>query len=403
MKVLFLLIHFPKLSETFILNQVTGLIDRGLDVEILARKDNNEQLLHSDVVNYSLVENHTKYYDQPLSLAGNITRAVKNIVHLKSDYYKHIIYAADSKPIVNINLISNYSLFNKEFDIIHVHFGYNTYPGISLKSSGVFNGKLVTSFHGNDLSKYTFNKDNPYKQLIKWGDSFLPVSNYLSDRLIKLGFPKDKIKVHRVGIDFQKFKYKKRSNNIKIKLLSIGRLIEKKGFEIAIRSISELISENRDINITYNIVGSGELKAKLDTIIKDNGMHKHIKILGDKTHHEVMELLYESDIFLSPSIVAEDGDIEGIPTVLMEAMSTGLPVISTFHSGIPELIKNNTDGLLCGEKDQKGLKENILYLIKNYDKRVILAENARKTVEIKHNINRLNDDLVKHYNSILNK
>ena len=208
---------------------------------------------------------------------------------------------------------------------------------------------------------------------------------------------------HKSDLDFQKFKYKKRSNNIKIKLLSIGRLIEKKGFEIAIRSISELISENRDINITYNIVGSGELKAKLDTIIKDNGMHKHIKILGDKTHHEVMELLYESDIFLSPSIVAEDGDIEGIPTVLMEAMSTGLPVISTFHSGIPELIKNNTDGLLCGEKDQKGLKENILYLIKNYDKRVILAENARKTVEIKHNINRLNDDLVKHYNSILNK
>ena len=87
----------------------------------------------------------------------------------------------------------------------------------------------------------------------------------------------------------------------------------------------------------------------------------------------------------------------------MEAMSTGLPAISTFHSGIPELIKNNHDGLLCREKNQEELKESILYMINNYEKRVILTKNARETVENKHNINRLNDDLVKHYNSILNK
>ena len=132
------------------------------------------------------------------------------------------------------------------------------------------------------------------------------------------------------------------------------------------------------------------MESDLKIAVNKYNLDNRINFIGGKIHSEVMDYMYDSDILIAPSHEAENGDIEGIPTVLMEAMSTGLPVITTYHSGIPELVQDSKDATLCKTKKHEELANKLQILINDYDKMTNLAFNARKTVEIKHDINKLN-------------
>ena len=129
-------------------------------------------------------------------------------------------------------------------------------------------------------------------------------------------------------------------------------------------------------------------------------MDKNIKLSGWKRQSEVMEHLDNSHILLAPSVTAKDGDQEGIPLALMEAMAMGLPVISTLHSGIPELIENGVTGFLVPEKDASALFHTLKHLIQNPDLCLTIGKNGRKYVEEHHDIFKLNKKLEKIFTNI---
>jgi len=410
MKIAFIVNRFPILSQSFILNQITGLLDRGHEVDIFSNLPGDEPVIHADVKKYGLL-NRTHYYfrdlpsNQLLKSLCILGLAVKYCCRRPRAIAKVLNLKRHKKGFFEKTLSAASSFLDKgPYDIVHCHFGPNGILGVILKDIGAINGKVVTSFHGYDISKYIKkNGAGVYKKLFSKGDKFLPVSKLWKERLIELGCPGEKILVHRMGIDTNKFSIlpQERQNNNKIVLLSIARLVEKKGISYAIVAVSRLMK--RYASIEYRIVGDGPLKVNLEYMTIELNAQDNVKFLGWKQQEEVITLLKDTDIFLAPSVTGKNGDVEGIPIVLMEALALGLPVISTQHSGIPEIIDDGKSGFLVPERDSDAIAEKLEFLLKHRETGKEMGKYGRIAMEEYYNIDKLNDKLVNIYNQLLAK
>ncbi len=406
MKIAFLVNRFPVLSQTFILNQITGLIDRGHEVHIFSNSSGDTLETHEDVKKYNLLK-YTYFYSQPFPLnkASGWGPIIKYCYRRPKAIHKVLSLWRREKREFGRTFRAAITFLNKgPYDIIHCHFGPNGVLAVSLKSIGAIEGKIITAFHGYDISSYIIKHGNDaYKNLFIEGDLFLPVSERWKNKLIQLGCDKRKIIVHRMGIDTNEFisSRNEQKNNDKIRLLSIGRLIEKKGMRYSILAVAKLLKKYPDIE--YNIVGDGPLKNSLENLIEELRSQNNIKLIGWKRQSEVITLLKNSDIFIAPSVTGKDGDLEGIPVVLMESLATCLPVISTRHSGIPELIEDGKSGFLVPEGDSDAVAEKLEFLINHREKWQEIGGTGREHVEKYYNIGTLNDELIEIYCQLLKK
>ena len=160
-------------------------------------------------------------------------------------------------------------------------------------------------------------------------------------------------------------------------------MTEKKGLRYAIQACD--ILNKSGYRFQYDIVGYGELNAELQQLISKYGLEDKVNIIGFQPQSVVKKLLMKSDVFLLPSVTANNGDMEGIPVALMEAMAIGLPVISTFHSGIPELIENDVSGWLCDERDFQAIANILISLLKDQKDLKYIQDNARRKIELSFN------------------
>jgi colanic acid/amylovoran biosynthesis glycosyltransferase len=401
---------FPKLSETFILNQITGLIDRGFEVDIFAGHDPKNPKTHPDVNKYNL-----SYFTYYRKIPSNKIKRVIKAVGLFAVYFPRY-----PKPILrSLNIVKYgreafslklfYSLMSylrrEPYDIIHCQFGIVGRLVLPFHDIDTFKkAKLITHFRGRDISwflkKYG---ESIYKELFEKGDFFLTNSEYFKRRLIKLGCNGKKISVQYSGIDCKKFSYN--NSNLKpvdrIRILTIGRLVEKKGVEYAIRAIAKLNQNNHKIE--YVIVGDGPLKKKLQRLTDNLHVSDIVIFVGWKDQTEVIEMVRKSHILLAPSVTASDGDQEGPVNSLKEAMAIGLPVIGTQHGGIPELIVDGINGFLVPERDPDTIAERLEYLLEHPNLWEKMGREGRRQVEKNFDIEKLNNRLVKIYQGLMEK
>lgn len=371
MRVAFILVKFPLLSETFILNQIVGVINRGHEVDIYTYKLGDTSNMHPDVEKYRLLDR--TYYVVPKRLTNYFLRGLKGLIQLLNPY-----------------------------DIIHCQFGPLGQKVMLLRNFGILKGKLITSFRGFDISKYIQQYgSNVYSQLFEQGDLFLTACENFKHQLLKLGCNEKKAIVLRSGIDCDKFAFAPRRPDPdgRIRIVTTGRLVEKKGIEYGIRAVAKLTKINQ--NLEYQIIGDGPLRENLQQLIQELDLSDTVKLLGWKQQQEVVDILDRAHILIAPSVTAKNGDREGIPNVLKEAMAMGLPVISTRHSGIPELVKDGITGFLVPERDVDALAEKLSDLIENPQLWGQLGESGRKLVEDEYDSNKLNDELVEIYQQLL--
>ncbi len=246
---------------------------------------------------------------------------------------------------------------------------------------------LLTTFHGIDVS--LFARDLVYrlrlKRLFREGSVFLVRSNRMKSDVVDLGCRPEKIIVHYGGIDVNKFKLrKKRLDGERIKILMCGRFVEKKGFEYGIRAFAKLSKIHRKVALT--LIGDGKLRGKMENLVDSLNLSDKVQFLGMLSHEEVQRGMEASDIFLSPNVTAGDGNREGIPNTIKEAMATGLPVVSTYHAGIPELVIDKKTGFLVPEKDVDGLVDRLDYLLAHPEIGNDLGREGREVVEQKFNL-----------------
>jgi colanic acid/amylovoran biosynthesis glycosyltransferase len=288
------------------------------------------------------------------------------------------------------------------FDVILCHFGHVALEVDRLRELGAISGKLVTVFHAYDLTVLLRERgEDAYEQLLRRGDLFLPISQHWRQRLIGLGCPPQRLAVHHMGIDTRRFPFAERrpDGDADVTLVSVARLVEKKGLEHGIRAVAAL--RDRDLPVRYTIAGDGPLRAQLEALTHELGLADVVKLLGPIDQDEVGRLLAKAQVLLAPSITANNGDQEGIPLSIMEGMALGMPVVSTWHSGISELVEDGVSGYLVPESDSETLADRIEILIAEPERRAEMGTAGRRIVERDFDVDRLNDQLADRLESLL--
>ncbi len=379
MKFAFVVERFPSLSETFVLGQMAWLMDRGHEVRVFATRRGTDTKVHPDVDRLRLVE-RTRYA-RPFSgghhrrqvrlgafLVGEVVRARLSPVALAGAVRRS---GARALPVWT------YPPGETRFDAIIAHFGPNGVHAAEMRRAGILEGPLATFFHGYDMNPRRPAVRRGYQGLFDAGDWFLPVSEYFRERLLRWGAPAARTKVHHMGVDPDEFRVVPRQlDDGPMRLLSVARLVEKKGLEYGIRAAAEL---GRAVH--YTIVGDGPERPRLEGLIDALGARDRIELAGWQTQDAVAALLARAHLLLAPSVTSADGEEEGIPVALMEAMATGLPVVSTRHSGIPELIEDGVSGLLVAERDAPALTAALRRLREDPRLMERLCRGGRSTVE----------------------
>ncbi|MBA3752436.1 glycosyltransferase, partial [Candidatus Dependentiae bacterium] len=336
MKILIVTHLFPKISETFVVNQIVQLLQRGHSVSIWARKAGEEKV-HEKVKEYKLIE---------------------------KTYYKTL--PAD---------IQSYDLIICQFGPLGIEF-------LRHKQALHLKAKVVTFFRGFDISRYLYENPGCYDSLFRYGDLLATSSNAFRERLLELGADPKKTVVYYSSVDCSTFSYSEHSPSDKtIRILTIGRLIEKKGMEDVITALNMVIPRYSDVYLTIVGEGDSRIKRKLKKLIHRLGIGNHITFAGECTQAEVIQHLKNSHLFVLASKTARNFDQEGIPNVLKEAMAVGLPVITTRHGGIPEMVLDGINGYLVDEGRSDQIAKRIEYLIARPDLCKRVGVSARKTVE----------------------
>ncbi len=411
MKIAFIVGKFPALSVSFIINQIKGLIDGGHEVDIYALDGPPEDTskVHPIVEEYHLLE---RTYYPPTRPENVLLRRLKTVGLLLTNLPKN--------PWVLLPLL-NRERFGKEarkqilfyrsmpflrresYDIIHCQFGLFGIIGLALRQIGLIEGKLITGFRGYDISRYLKKRgDRIYDELIQEGDFFIANCEFFRQRAIKLGCDPEKIVVLGSGIDCSKFAFTPRHfpEDGKVKLVTTGRLVEKKGIEYGIRAIASLAKTYP--NIEYNIIGDGPLKEHFQKLIAELNVGHIVKLVGWKQQEELIEILDNSHILIAPSVTAADGNQDAPVNTLKEAMAMGLPVIGTLHGGIPELIEDGISGFLVPERDAGVIANKVRYLIEHPEIWPDMGKAGRKRVQEKYDMYKLNEQLVEIYQQLLN-
>ncbi|MBD2344565.1 colanic acid biosynthesis glycosyltransferase WcaL [Anabaena subtropica] len=411
MKVGFIVWRFPILSEAFILNQITGLIDRGHDVYIHPvnglPKDYTGKV-HPLVEEYGLMKRAYFPPNLPNNIVWRFCKGIglmlKNIHKGSLKTWRFFISGKYDKEVATIKTFYRIAalLEDGSYDIIHCQFGTLAPIALAYREAGIISGRLITTFRGVDISKYVQdNGINVYEQLFNEGDFFLANCQFFGERAINLGCNPHKLVVHGSGLDCSKFTFKPRYFPVdgKVKIATTGRLVEKKGIEYAIRAVARIAEFYP--NIEYKIIGDGDLKEQLEELIAELNISHVVKLLGWKQQTEIVEILDNSHIFIAPSVTATDGNQDAPVNTLKEAMAMGLPVISTRHGGIPELVEDGVSGYLVPERDVEAIADKLIYLIEHPELWENMGKAGRRRVEEKYDMNKLNDELVEIYQQML--
>ncbi|QQE11254.1 glycosyltransferase [Planctomycetota bacterium] len=262
--------------------------------------------------------------------------------------------------------------------LIHAHFGYTAINMMFLKI--FLRVPMIVTFGGKDLSVFAQRPEahSPFIQLFDLCEKFVAVSDSLKQQAIDLGCPEDKIVTIRRGVPTDQFPYKQRSTSTDkpCNILMVSRLTKKKGHLFALKALNKLTH----LDWQLHLVGEGEEYAPIIRFAKKNGFASRLHFHGVLPIEKVYEQMQKADILLHPSITGKDGDQEGIPNALVEAMSTGLPIVGTHHGGIPEVVIHNQTGFLVQENDQKHLIYALQTLIENPTQRLALGKAASNYV-----------------------
>ena len=269
-------------------------------------------------------------------------------------------------------------LREKNAQLLHIYFGHIAVHLLPLMTA--WPKPTVVSFHGADVM---VDMHKPaYRaatlRMLERARLVLVRSESLGVALTEIGCPRSKIRLHRTGIPLDEIPFRDRvwPADGSWRFVQACRLIEKKGLRTSLAAFAELVKSHPAS--TFTIAGDGPLRANLEAEANSLGLGDRVTFAGFVSQEELRELFYRSHIFLHPSERGADGNQEGVPNSMLEAMASGLPVFGTVHGGIPEAITIGESGVLVAEGDVRGLAEKILNLTSDPEK---LSQIARAGAE----------------------
>lgn len=400
MHVAFVVSNFPAVSHTFIDTQIRGLLAAGHRVTVHAFGRPAQGLTHQYWS--ELAEPLEVHYGAPRPAAA-WRRAVEALLvaarfHRTPGTWLRGIATRPQHPFARrldplfwtVPLVAA-----RDADVWVCHFGDVGLRAAEAARLLKTRARLAVFFHGADITRFVDQHGTDvYRGLLGRVDAALAISERWASRLLELGGSPGRVRLHRMGVDCGRYAFVTRTLPEKgpVRLLSVARLVEKKGIEYAIRAIGMLPAAVRS-RIDYAVAGDGPLQGELQALVDAEGLGRHVRLLGWQDQAEIVRQVHDAHLMLVPSVTAADGDQEGIPVSAMEAMAMGLPVISTWHSGIPELVRDRVNGRLAPERDAAALATAIAELLASPADYASFARAGRALVETDFNEKRLNAGL----------
>ena len=400
MNIAFIVDEFPSISQTFVLNQITGLLERGHEVDVYARHVRSEQQQHADVLRYGLLERTRKLTcpnDRWVRFIGGVDLCARKLRVNPRAVCRSLNVFRYGRTAASLTLLFESAPFFRSYDIVHCQFGHNGRFGARLKELGL-QKKLVVTFHGWDIRKGVSEGGAIYSDVWDQADCLIAISEYNREHLLRLGGDPEKIVYHPVGIDCKRFCCKRqpaRAPGDPVRILSVARLVKDKGLEFGLRAVQQLRCQRPDIALRYDIIGEGALRPSLQRLIDDLALGECVRLLGARSQDEVIAALQASDILLAPSLA------EALPVSLMEAHAAGLPVVATRVGSVHQIVRDGVSGFLVAPGDAAGLCGPLLELSDHSEMRIEMGRQGRRHVEHHYNIDRLNDRLVGLYQELL--
>jgi len=398
MQIAFLVDSFPRSSQPFIVNQVTGLYERGCDPRVFATgrpADDDWANVPADIAS------RTTYTPIPYNKEKRVLQGVKLLArHAHRDpvmtgkTLNPLQFGADALSLRPLFRLA--PMLGTETDILHCHFGERGRIGAILKQSG-FDANLVTSIHGHGLR---LAEENPakYRTLFESCDRFLANSRNTYGRLRDLGVEDRRLVHYPVGIHVEDFPFKWADRNEPfadpVKVLTVARLENIKGIEYGLEAIRKLMTAT-DHTVEYHLVGDGSRRSELEDCTLELGISDHVRFHGHRPREEVVARMAASDIFLLPSVD------EAFGMVLLEAQAVGLPIVATEVGGVLEAVNEPDSATLVPPRDSDAIASAMRNLLKNPDQMSAVGTAGREYVAERFDIEDLNDHLVSIYEGLL--
>ncbi len=286
--------------------------------------------------------------------------------------------------------------------VLHVHFGYHGVKLLGLKKKTGL--PMVCSFYGDDAFHYPMKPfvRKQYRSLFAKADMILVLGPYMKAQLLHLGCAEDKIKIHHLGIDAEAIaaRPRQRKPGEAVRFMTSCSLREKKGVGIAIRALADL---KDSYAFTLDLVGDGPLRQSLQQLAEQHGIADRLTWHGYQPYAFVIEKMYQCDVLIQASLTTSDNRKEGTPVAIMDAMATGMAVVATRHSDIPELVEEGVTGLLAEENDVESLRTCLKKLLDNQDLIEKFGLRGREKVEREFNVAVLTEKLEEIYNELIKR
>ncbi|GAB4111404.1 MAG: glycosyltransferase family 4 protein [Roseiflexaceae bacterium] len=390
----YVLKRYPRYSETFVVNEILAHEVAGVEIEIFALRptvDRHFQDIISRVrapVNYLYLPADGLMADTLAAdalKAADFWAAVEATARTIPDIWDHLSAAkGETARDVYQALILAREVRRKQLNHLHAHFATSaaTVTRLAARFSGI---SYSLTAHAKDIFHESVQLDDLRRKLVE-ARAVITVSDFNVQYLQGI-FGADAESVRRIynGMDLDRFPYRTPAHRPPV-ILSVGRLVEKKGFGDLIEACS--ILADHGLSFTCRIVGSGPLEGVLREQIKRLGLDRVVELIGPRPQHEVIALVQGAAAFAAPCVIGEDGNRDGMPTVLLEAMALGTPCVATDVTGIPEAIRHGKTGLIVPQNDPPALAEALARLIKHPDLRMNLASSARELIEDAFDIQR---------------
>ncbi len=405
MRIAFILPAFPVLSQTFILNQITALIDHGHEVDVYAQRRPDGHCVQEEVSAYGLSDR--AFYPPPY--AGTRRRLVATALWLTASHFHKdplaLLKALRAVRHQKLRLLFDVVPFlgQRPYDIVHAHFGTSGLLAMNMRALGLLSGKLLVTFHGWDVNVVPglplYGRDC-YRQLFVHADLLTVGSGFMARRLQGLGASGTKIIQLPVGVNLARFRFRSApagENDAPI-VLTVARLEEVKGLDFSLRAFAQVLP--RFPRASYWIVGDGSKRNELEALTGELGISGRVRFLGAQTAEQTVRIYEQAHLFVLAGVVDKYGSEEGQGLVLLEAQAIGLPVLATRVGGIPESVIDGKSGFLVPSRDVDALAQQLGFLLEHRELWPAMGRAGRAHVEANYDMEKLNDRLVDIYRGV---
>lgn len=381
-RVAYVVKRYPRFSETFIVNELLAHEEAGLSIDLFSLRPPVDTHFQ-DLI--SRVRAPLTYLSDGQVKAADLWQALRKAQRILS-----ISPEALSDLLAESQVLDAYcgiqlaiQCASRDIGHIHAHFASSAASVARIASSLCGIPYSVTA-HAKDIFHESVQHADLSRKL-RGATATFTVSDF-NLRYLRSEYPDDSQRVVRLynGMHLSDFPYQSPESRSNI-IVAVGRFVEKKGFEDLILACQEL--KARGIHFTCQLIGGGELEGKLSAMVESLDLQAYIQLPGPQPQRKVKEFIQSAAVMACPCVHGQDGNRDGLPTVLLESMALGTPCVSTAVTGIPEVIRNGQTGVIVAERSPIELADALALLLEQPTLRVRLSAAARQLIEQDFDVN----------------